>query len=78
MKTFSAADVTITHQKLSDGRGHLRLTHRPSGLSVDGDVTIEPVMRVAVGLMNQLRQKVLHCQGLRQSDEEVATAEDRA
>ena len=58
MTEFNETDVTIEHAKLADGRGYIRLTHRPTGLAVDAHATSLPVLRVKQQLMNRLREKV--------------------
>ncbi len=59
MKNFDENDVSIEHAKLIDGSGYLRLTHRPSGLSVEARSTSTPILKIKKTLMDELRGKVL-------------------
>jgi hypothetical protein len=59
MGNFDENDVTIEHAKLADRSGYLRLTHRPSGLFVDVQLTSQPVLKAKQELMAALRRKVL-------------------
>lgn len=59
MSDFDEDDVTIEHARLADRSGYLRLTHRPSGLSVDTHLKSQPVLRTKQELMATLRQRVL-------------------
>ncbi len=58
MTEFHERDTTIQHLRLADGRGYLRLTHRPSGLFVDSYLSEEAVTHVASRLMKELKEKV--------------------
>jgi hypothetical protein len=51
-------DVTILHQKLADGRGFLRLTHRPSQLYVESFLETQSVVDLSRGLMKKLKELV--------------------
>jgi hypothetical protein len=59
MKEFDENDVAMEHAKLVGGGGYLRLTHRPSGLSVDADLRSGPVISTMNALMSDLKQRVL-------------------
>ncbi len=59
MRDFDESDVTIEHAKLADRSGYLRLTHRPSGLFVNANLTTQPVLKTKRELMAALRQRVL-------------------
>ena len=58
MAGFQEKDVSVEHRKLVDGRGYLRVTHRPSGESVDGYTSSEPMLRTLNRLMEELAAKV--------------------
>ena len=59
MSCFREEDVTIEHLRLMGGGGHLRLIHRPSGISVDAALNSESVFTVRDTLKQQLRARVL-------------------
>ena len=58
MAKFHENDVTVEHLRLRDGRGHLKVTHRPSGQSVDGYTCSEPMLTTLNRLMEELEAKV--------------------
>ena len=58
MQDFHPSDVTILHENLGNGRGRLRLTHRPTGLFAEAYLGAQPVMDLFGCLMNELRAKV--------------------
>ncbi len=72
MKNFDEDDVSIEHAKLIDGGGYLRLTHRPSGLSVEARSTSTPILKIKKTLMDELRGKVLGA-GVGRADEALET-----
>jgi hypothetical protein len=45
-------------ERTADGGRHLRLTHIPTGFSVDGSTGSEPVVRVRDRLLRELRAAV--------------------
>jgi hypothetical protein len=59
MGEFNENDVTIDHFTLDDGRGYLRLTHRPSGLFVDARAGSVPIIKIKNSLLEELKEKVL-------------------
>jgi hypothetical protein len=59
MNAFDKRDVTITHLRLMDGGGFLRLTHGPSGLEVHDNLgPDDPVRAVMERLLRELASKV--------------------
>lgn len=58
MAEFNDNEVAVEHLRLRDGRGYLKVTHRPSGQSVDGHTCSEPMLTTLGRLMEELRAKV--------------------
>jgi hypothetical protein len=51
-------DIIISHWKLVDGGGYLRLTYKPTGVSVENYTGNRPVLEVLTGLKEELSEKV--------------------
>jgi hypothetical protein len=78
MSGFDERDITIEHAKLADRSGYLRLTHRPSGISVDGYLRSEPVLKIKNELLDTLRRMVLVWLETRDRDETGNGGVDRS
>ncbi len=58
MPNLDKNELEVVHINLGRGRGIIRLSHIPTGISVEANSTNEPVLRIHDRLMKELEDKV--------------------